>query len=161
MDNDIFLVCPFDLEKYLGSKAFAYHEEARKNDTTCVTYMLPNFVIFNPRLMPEKERLNFNLGTILGNNTDSGGYTYFYLKDYVHLGKSLSKYYLAKTPSPLKDRYLPLCPLLFTSEEWGSHCFIEKDLFLHIRMGSNWSLHPNYEQIRHDVGMLFDTLLKQ
>lgn len=160
LDNDIFLLSPFSIEKYLGTDAFAYSEEVRANDLSSVYYMLPNFLILNPSQMPEKELLNFNLGTILGNNTDSGGFTYFYLWDHRSLGKPFPKYYCFATSSDIKERYFSLSPLLFTSVEWSSHYFIDKDLFLHIRMGSNWSKHPNYRQIRQEVETLFDALLK-
>jgi hypothetical protein len=159
LDNDIFLLSPFSVQKYLGSKAFAYSQELRFNESSYVDYMLPNFVIFNPVLMPENETVNFNLGTILGNNTDSGGFTYFYLQKYRSLGRRFPKHYFFETSSKLKERYLSLCPLLFTSQEWSSHCFIERDLFLHIRMGSNWSRHAHYRQIREEIETLFDTLL--
>lgn len=160
LDNDIFLLAPFSIENYLESNAFAYSEEIRANDKACVYYMLPNFVIFNPPSMPEKERLDFNFGTILGNNTDSGGFSHFYLKDYRGLGKQMPKYYLFATDSELKNKYISLCPYLFTSEDWSSHCFIEKDLFLHIRMGSNWSKHAQYGHMRKEIETLFEILLR-
>lgn len=160
LDNDIFLLSPFSLENYLGSHAFAYNEQIRGNEIACVDYMLPNFVIFRPPSMPDKGRLDFNLGTVLGNNTDSGGFSHFYLREFRHLGKKIPKYYLFDNDSPLKKKYLSLCPYLFTSEDWSSHCFIEKDLFLHIRMGSNWSKHAQYGHMRQEIETLFEALLK-
>ncbi len=159
LDNDIFLVSPFSVERYMGSKAFAYVDQERSNHLASVHYMLPNFLIFNPVIMLEKESLNFNFGTISGNDTDSGGFTHFYLVNHGSSGKTVPKYYLFDTPSELKDRYQSGSPLLFTSQEWSSHSFIDKDLFLHIRMGSNWSKHKNYLQIRRDIETLFNSLL--
>lgn len=156
LDNDIFLLSPCSIEEYLGSAAFAYREEIRGE----VDYMLPNFIIFNPSRMPEKERLNFNLGFILGNVTDSGGYSYFYLQDYAPLGKKIDKFFLFNTESEQKKKFGSLCPLLFNSENWGSHYFMEPDQFLHIRMGSNWSNHPDYDHIKRDVDTLFTNLLE-
>jgi hypothetical protein len=159
LDNDIFLLSPISIEKHLGDHSFAYSKEERGIDDQHVFYMLPNFVLFNPARMPEKERLDFNMGTILETNTDSGGYTYFYLLHYHSLGKELPKYYLYEIPSPLRERFGSDYPLLFNSEEWRSHCFVEKDTFLHIRMGSNWSKHPKYTQMTEELTSLFDRLL--
>jgi hypothetical protein len=121
--------------------------------------MLPNFLILNPSRMPEKERLNFNMGTILGHNTDSGGYTYFYLRDYESRGISISMHYLHDTNSPLKEGFSGKCPLLFNTPSWSPHYFIDKEIFLHIRMGSNWSKNPLYAKMMAEVFFLFDRLL--
>lgn len=158
LDNDIFLVSPFSIEKYLGSASFAYVPQDRGSGANHVHYMLANFLIFNPSLMPEKERLNFNMGTILGNNTDAAGYTHFYLRDYKHLGRMVGIYYLCDTDSSLKEKFIEHCPLLFTSRAWSSHYFIDKELFFHIRMGSNWSKDSNYPKMVKEVTFLLDHL---
>lgn len=159
LDNDIFLISPFSIESYLGKNSFAYVHQERGAPNNSVAYMLANFLIFNPSRMPEKNRLNFNMGTIHGNNTDSAGYTYFYLRDYADLGRSVPIYYLYETPSPLREKFINYCPLLFTSESWGSHYFIDQEVFLHIRMGSNWSKNSNYSKMINEVTFLFDQLL--
>jgi hypothetical protein len=161
LDNDIFLLSPFSIEKYLENYSFSYSREEKRNSGQQVFYMLPNFVIFNPSIMPEKERLDFNMGTILETHTDSGGYTYFYLRDYAFLGKEMAKYYLCETSSKLKNRFGYQYPLMFNSAEWASHYFIEKDTFLHIRMGSNWSRHPKYSQMREELTSFFERLLHE
>ena len=161
LDNDIFLLSPFSIETYLGSHAFSYAREDKAGPDHMVYYMLPNFVIFNPSIMPEKERLDFNMGTVRGVHTDSGGYTYFYLLDYASLGKEMSRSYLWATSSNLKDRFGAQCPLVFSSEEWLVHYFLEKDTFLHMRMGSNWSKHPKYFQMKQELSSLFETLLSE
>jgi hypothetical protein len=161
LDNDIFLLSPFSIEEYLGGYSFAYSKQIKQNSCQQVFYMLPNFAIFNPSIMPEKERLDFNMGTILEINTDSGGYTYFYLRDYAFLGKEMSKYYLFDTFSNLKNRWGHKYPLMFNSREWSSHCFLKKDAFLHIRMGSNWSNHPKYPQMKREIISLFERLLNE
>lgn len=160
LDNDIFLLSPFSIEKYLGGHSFSYVKEERSSSDHVVSYMLPNFIILNPSMMPEKERLDFNLGTILEIHTDSGGFTYFYLLDYGFLGSEMPRYYLCKTSSDLKERFGDQCPMLFNSTEWLSHCFLEKDAFLHIRMGSNWSQHPQYPQMREEIALFFEKLLE-
>lgn len=157
IDNDIFLTAPFSIEKYLGESAFAYVPQSRGT----VDYMLANFLIFNPSIMPEKSHLNFNMGTILGNNTDSGGYTYFYLLNHKNIGKIVSSCYLHDTPSLIKDQFISNCPTLFTSKSWRAHYFIDKELFLHIRMGSNWSNNPDYPKMMAEVNFLFDKLLNK
>lgn len=155
MDNDIFLLSPFSIEEYLGSNSFAYVHQ-NKGD---VDYMLPNFLIVNPSRMAEKESLNFNMGIIKGNRTDSGGFTHFYLQKYREFGKSISVQYLHNTPSPLKQKFVNFCPTLFTSESWSTHYFIDKETFLHIRMGSNWSRDSRYSHMMNDVKFLFYQLL--
>ncbi len=159
LDNDIFLLSPFSIEKHLSDHSFSYVRELKGDPREPVFYMLPNFLIFNPKIMPEKESLDFNMGTILGTNTDSGGYTHFYLRDYASLGSEIPRYYLWNTSSDLKNRFVNQCPLLFSSMEWESHYFIEKETFLHIRMGSNWSKHPNYPRMIQEIRTLFETLL--
>lgn len=160
LDNDIFLLSPFSIEKYLKSSPFSYVREAKYGPGSMVYYMLPNFILFNPLILPEKEKIDFNLGTILGTNTDSGGYTYFYLLDHAPLGKEIPRYYLWETSSDLKNRFGDQYPLLFNSTEWLSHFFLEKDTFLHMRMGSNWSLHPKYSEMRQELDSFFHQLLK-
>ena len=161
LDNDIFLLRPFSLKQFLKDASFSYVKEVRGEPSCEVCYMLPNFAIFNPRYMPDKETLNFNLGSILGNRTDSGGYTYFYLLKHDNLGTRIPRFWLSDTPSDLKNRFLDNCPTLMGSKSWGSHFFIEKDLFLHIRMGSNWSKDPDYPKIKQEVEFLFDRLLEE
>lgn len=160
LDNDIFLLSPFSIEQYLGGASFSYIREIKGTFPNEVPYMLPNFLILNPSLMPEKELLSFNLGTILGNRTDSGGYSYFYLCDHGCLGSEMARYYLCNTPSKLKERFCNRCPLLFTSRRWSSHWFIGNELFLHIRMGSNWSKDPSYPEMKREIEILFKTLLE-
>lgn len=159
LDNDIFLISPFSIEKYLGSASFAYVNQEKGVFPNSTSYMLANFLILNPLRMPEKERLDFNMGTILGNNTDSGGYTYFYLRDYKDLGRTIPIKNLHETNSLLKEQFIDRCPQLFTSEKWRSHYFIDKEVFLHIRMGSNWSGDRDYNKVMDEVIFLFDQLL--
>ena len=161
LDNDIFLLSPFSIEKSLGDSSFSYLRQQREKGNQSICYMLPNFIFFNPPIMPAKERLNFNMGSILEIFTDAGGYTYFYLQDYGFLGKEMTQYYLFNTSSNLKIRFGDQYPLLFNSKEWLSHYFIEPDTFLHLRMGSNWSHHSKYTQMREELDAFFQELLKE
>jgi hypothetical protein len=162
IDNDIFLIAPFSIEKYLGLSPFSYHPQSRGiyQSNEIIDYMLPNFLILNPSRMPEKESLDFKLGVIEGNRTDSGGFTHFYLKKYRNLGKIISIHYLYNTASSLKEKFVDECPLLFTAVDWSTHYFIDKETFLHLRMGSNWSKHSAYQSIVSEMTFLFDQLLK-
>lgn len=164
MDNDIFLLSHFSIEKFAQDYAFSY-VSWEKNDAgdavDVVEYMLPNFLILNPPIMPEKESLDFNLGTILGSRTDSGGQTYHYLKKYKFMGQQISMLPLWFYNTPLKTAFSTDCPLLFNSQEWRSHYFAGQEAFLHIRMGSNWSNHPRYNDMRREISHLFNELLKQ
>ncbi len=162
LDNDIFLLSSFCVESYLNDSAFSYVLQVRGTGDNSVSYMLPNFLIFNSAILPEREQLSFNMGQILGNDTDSGGYSYFYLRNHMSIGKPISMYYLweiSPAVSTLKALFNEKCPLLFNSQEWSSHFFIQNDSFLHIRMGSNWSNHPNYKKMMQEVTSCFDELL--
>ena len=163
MDNDIFLIAPFSVEKHLGQSSFSYIHQSRGTfqSNKIIDYMLPNFLILNPSKMPEKDTLNFNLGTIEGNNTDSGGFTYFYLKKYRDLGQKIfAVHSFYDDTSPLKQKFINVCPILFTMISWGTHYFINDETFLHLRMGSNWSRHHFYQDILNEMSLLFDQLLK-
>ncbi len=160
LDNDIFLLSPISIEQFLGEHAFSYVKQEKIASDSLVTYMLPNFIIFNPSLMPEKDNLNFNMGTISGVRTDSGGYTHFYLTKHRSLGNQIPIHYLWETECPLKDTFMNYCPLLFTSQEWASHYFLQPEAFLHIRMGSNWSKDPKYAQMNREFIYLFERLLQ-
>lgn len=160
LDNDIFLLSEFSIEKYLGSSAFAYVKESNGP----VNYMLPNFIILNPCKMPEKENLNFNMGKIGGEPTDSGGFTYFYLQKHKELAKTMFRHSFYDNSSPLKTQFINTCHTLFTMTEWKTHyfidnCFSNKETFLHLRMGSNWSAHSAYQIIINEMTFLFDQLL--
>ena len=156
-DNDIFLISPFSIEKYLGQSPFSYFPQYRGDSYSndLVDYMLPNFLILNPSKMLEKEGLDFNLGIVEGNRTDSGGFTHFYLQKYRALGKIMSIHYLHDSSSPLKEKFIGECSMLFTMKEWGSHYFIGKEIFLHLRMGSNWSKHSYYNHMINEMTFLF------
>lgn len=155
MDNDIFLLSPFSIEEYLASHSFAYVHQKKE----AIDYMLPNFLILNPSKMADKESLDFNMGTIEGTNTDAGGFTHFYFQKHKELGKTIPIHYLYNTPSSLKQKFVNFCPTLFTSETWSAHYFIDKEIFLHIRMGSNWSNDSNYSNMMNDVSFVFNQLL--
>lgn len=112
--------------------------------------------------MIDKDLLNFNMGTILGSNTDSGGYTYFYLNNHNAEGIPIDMFYLYSISSndyDLKYQFNKRCPFLFNSMEWSSHFFVCPDTFLHIRMGSNWSKHPRYADMIAEVNLFFSELL--
>lgn len=160
LDNDIFLLSPFSIEQFLEKASFGYVCQLKKEMGAPIHYMLPNFILFNPPLMPDKEKLDFNMGTILGTHTDSGGHTFFYLRDHHSLGKEIPCYHLWNHSTPLKTAFISKCPLLFSSSEWGSHYFLKEETFLHIRMGSNWSLHPKYTQMKKEMEFLFEEILK-
>jgi len=148
-------------QQSLGTSPFSYVLESNG----VVDYMLPNFLILNPSKMPEKENLNFNFGTIEANRTDSGGFTHFYLKKYRDLGKIIFRHCFYDDVSPLKKKFLNECPVLFTMKEWKTHYFIDNDFvdketFLHLRMGSNWSQNSAYSSVINEMTFLFDQLLQ-
>ena len=164
LDNDMFLIQPASFETELGEFAFAFfpQHKSEKNEEQSfegkkyIEYMLPNFLILKPSAMPENYTMDFNLGPIEGINTDSGGKTYYYLKKYGEYG--LKRYELNlftlkshvysenfDYPITFLDQFVFKYPLLF-DEPWRCHTLMDQKLF-HLRMGSNWSCHPEYENM--------------
>lgn len=159
LDNDIFLLKPFHFRKYLGEYSFAYVPQSRGH----INYMLPNFLIINPKVLKDKESFNFNMGIIDGYATDSAGFTHFYLQKHFLEGRVIPVLFLWGTTeynSYLKKMYDQKYSMLFNLREWSSHFFIEEDSFLHIRMGSNWANHPHYKRMMFEVNCLFNDLLE-
>lgn len=77
LDSDMFLIRPLNITELMKDCDIrAVMRGAEKID-----YIWPGFSIFNMNKLPNKKTLNFNFGLIDGKRVDSGGYTYFYLKD--------------------------------------------------------------------------------
>ncbi len=89
IDSDMFLIRPFDIEKYMENKDIAaYVKGASKK----IRYLCPAFTILHMSKLPDKRTMNFNWGVVNGKRVDSGGWTYFYLIKHPELKISHSTY---------------------------------------------------------------------
>lgn len=79
-DSDMFLIREFSISRYLQDGDLAGVAQWRGSEGV-VKYLWNGIMFFNMETLPNKNTLNFNCGSILGNHTDTGGYTYYYLRD--------------------------------------------------------------------------------
>lgn len=80
IDSDMFLIRPFSIGQYLGEDHIAAVGQWR-GSMGCIHYLWNGLLFFNMTTLPHKRSLNFNCGSIEGNHTDTGGFTYYYLKE--------------------------------------------------------------------------------
>lgn len=80
-DSDLFLVKDFSIKDFLKNYELAGLSQCRKNDNKRVDYLWIGLVFMNFAKMPNPKTINFNCGKIEGLSVDSGGFTYYYLKD--------------------------------------------------------------------------------
>lgn len=89
IDSDMFLVRPFSINEYMHNKEvaglikrpFRYEKDPRNLD-----YICPALCFLHMNKLPDKRTLNFNCGVIEKTiHSDSGGWTYFYLKKHPHI----------------------------------------------------------------------------
>jgi hypothetical protein len=79
VDSDMFLIREFSIEEYLGDASIAAVGQWR-GSMGCIQYIWNGIMFFNMETLPNKHTLNFNCGTVLGNHTDTGGFTYYYFQ---------------------------------------------------------------------------------
>jgi glycosyltransferase involved in cell wall biosynthesis len=80
IDSDMFLIQPFSITDYLQNYDLSAVGQWRGSMGN-IQYLWNGIMFFNMHTLPNKQALNFNCGTINGNHTDTGGYTYYYLKE--------------------------------------------------------------------------------
>lgn len=80
IDSDMFLIRDFSIADYLKDNDIAAVAQWR-GSMGCIKYIWNGIMLFNMNTLPNKRSLNFNCGSILGNHTDTGGYTYYYFKE--------------------------------------------------------------------------------
>ena len=85
VDSDMFLIQEFSIENFMRGYQLAAYPWRLKNNQNEVVYLLPNLMFFDMRTLPDKETLNFNLGTVEGVRCDTGGHTYYYLSKHPDL----------------------------------------------------------------------------
>ncbi len=80
IDSDMFLIRPFSIAAYLGDYDLSAVAQWR-GSMGCIPYIWNGVMFFNMKTLPNKRSLNFNCGSIDGNHTDTGGFTYYYIKE--------------------------------------------------------------------------------
>jgi len=91
IDSDVFLIRKFSISNYMKNKDIAAFVKYAPQGIYC---LCPVLCIFDMPNLPDKNSINFNCGRINGWPVDSGGYTYFYLKNHpnIRLDKITSLY---------------------------------------------------------------------
>lgn len=78
LDSDMFLVRPLNISQEIEGWDIVSIIRGADNN---VTYLWPGLMILVMNKLPNKRTLNFNCGKAGGANVDSGGYSYYYLKN--------------------------------------------------------------------------------
>jgi hypothetical protein len=157
IDSDMFLVRPLNISEYMKDKDIVAYVKGSDNN---VFYLCPNLCFLHMNRLPDKRSLNFNCGVANGASVDSGGWTYFYLKQHPELRvisvEGLWSYLL------FCPHYIDSRPIDYTASEdarrevYIKYGFNEKEIqfflkrpdtfeiymdkcFLHYRAGTNYS----------------------
>lgn len=77
IDCDLFLIKKFSIVQYMQEYDIASYKQERAD----YIYLWPGIVCLNVKTLPHKETLNWAPVTINGISLDTGGYTYYYLKN--------------------------------------------------------------------------------
>lgn len=172
-DSDLFLVREFSIKEYMKDYDLAGQWQAREN----IHYLWIGLVFLNMATMPNKNTIDFGLGRIENSQTDSGGYTHFYLKNNPSARVKWfdNVVYLADlTCERCKKNKTPICfhtsslmqdlnfstPLIHLSQlsrNSISEIYL-KNTFYHYRAGSNWNLES--EQYHHNKTKLLNNFFK-
>ena len=93
MDGDLFLIKDFSIREYLKDYDFIGSMRGDRENKG-LEYVWIGLCFFNIKKLPNAKTLNFDLTFVDGTLLDSGGSTYYYLKNNPNV--RLKKYY--KTP---------------------------------------------------------------
>lgn len=153
-DSDLFLVRKFSIKDYMKDHDIAGQWQSRDS----VNYLWIGLTFLNMATMPNKNTINFGLGFIGNTNTDSGGFTHFYLKNNPNVRVKWFDnivYVSELTCNQCKSKATPICnhqipymhllefsnPLIYLSQlsrNSISEIYL-KNTFLYYRAGSNWN----------------------
>ncbi len=177
LDSDMFLIRPFSIEQHLQDYAISAVKQWR-GSLGYIEYIWNGLMFFNMNTLPNKRSLNFNCGTIYGNHTDTGGYTYFYLREnpqakVLYMREQIDvtdgdyivdSYDLENREYLLKDEVLRKVSyddalVRFVQAEPDDVQFFLNFAFLHYRRGGNY--HHKSHLYHHEKTRLFDCFLKE
>lgn len=160
IDSDMFLVKNFSVEEFMHDLDIAALPQRNKH----VNYIWPGLVFMNMNTMPNKKTINFNCGRAEDVGLDTGGHTYYYLKNNPELRiKYLGNYYSGSNeldPAILKEQYkIDDYGIKLLLQQPHDVEFLIDGHFFHYRCGSNWNnWGPQY--IAHKT-RLFEAYIKE
>jgi len=133
-DSDMFFMRDFNFNEYLGDNdVCAVHQ--RRNH---VEYLWNGIMIMRGGELPDKNHLDFRLGTVDGERTDTGGKTYYWLKR----NPDVKWKYMAHT-GHIDISQSNILPEAVRADYKNEYCFqLIEGSVLHYRAGSNWEKRP-------------------
>lgn len=147
IDSDMFPTKEFSIEEMMEGvdlRAVPQVRLGRHNER--IDYIWNGLVLFDMRTLPNKRSINFNCGPIKGTMTDTGGYTYHYLKENAknlrfkplshELLDRLAKWH---SENILPSQYHHYIPLLEAGPPLNMEV-IQEGLFFHYRGGGLWDV---------------------
>lgn len=152
-DSDMFLIKDFSILEYMKDYDLAGSFQIRKNEYNSVEYLWIGLIFFDFSTLPQRKSLNFNCGLVDGVRTDTGGYSYYYLKNNpaIRLGRinSLSlpiavcddcreKDFCVHSTAKLRDLGFADPEIKFIQSGPLNSEFFLDHTFLHYRAGTNW-----------------------
>lgn len=143
LDSDMFPIREVSIEALLENYEVAAHPQYRQGKNEFINYFLPNLIFFNMETLQDKYSINFNLGIIDDVCVDTGGYTYFYIKEHPSLKwlRTNCVYTLHEnSPKDILDYFQshPKMYQLMTEKKYDFEFYADYT-FIHFRAGSNWS----------------------
>ena len=161
LDSDMFLIRPFSIVDELEQWDIISAMRGADNN---VSYLWPGLMIFAMNKLPNKRTMNFNCGMANGAIVDSGGHTYYYLKNnptiklqiiYELFGYQLfcpdrfvPEHLIDRTTPPeqqtrkLKEMGFNEKEIKFLQKKPHTIHFLFNQHFLHYRAGSNYDNQP-------------------
>lgn len=134
LDSDMFFIRDFSFNEYLGEYDIAAIHQRREH----VEHLWNGIIIMRSANLPDKNKIDFRLGTIEGVRTDTGGRTYWWLQrnpdlniKYIHHTGHIDISTSKMLPESMRAEYKP------------EYCFqMIEHVILHYRAGSNWEKRP-------------------
>ena len=129
-DSDLFLVKDFSISGYTKGYDLAGLPQPRPG----ITYLWIGLTFLDMRTMPNKTTIDFNCGRVGDQPVDSGGYTYYYLKNNPQLRVDFFDKNFMKG-------------FHFIDGQTSAVSLENDTMFLHYYAGTNWT---NYAASYHD-----------
>lgn len=83
IDTDMMLIRPLNIAEFMKDCDIASCMKGSDNNRgQTISYCWPAITFLNMQTLPDKKTLSFNCGWVNECSADSGGYTYYYLKDH-------------------------------------------------------------------------------
>jgi hypothetical protein len=162
-DSDLFLVKEFSIKDYMQNYPLAGLYQERSSGSTKVDYLWVGIAFLDMRWLPDKKTINFGLGKVKRIQTDTGGYTHYYLSKhrnvpvrYINLNYTKQAHEILKSCSCIecKGGGYPCEQAIYNAKSYGkygdeqiqfiyssgadnSEFFLDSHFF-HYRAGSNW-----------------------